>query len=497
MTDYSVHHSAARQSNWFSLSCAVSNELSDVLATSEVHIIFQSEKSGVITVDGEAAFEVMLEEPKLIEPFDLNEEQREMTHLGPVLKRCTIMSIGAGVHGISSGGGLGERLETKAYRTSKLDLQTVKKLSVETSHQKRSSSAKSAERVVRLVQQRRQQGNPRKKVKRVSATSSVVLRGIPVTISAGQIGQFFAGLDVVDIFSVPNHLEMNEAEDGSTATTFNGTSDVFVLFGSDVSAGLAEKRSGEPLDRLRLKAVNPTVEIVDQLEWNMSKGVGVQLRLSSKSVTTCSALESLFAYGSTVFRNDNDREEFHRLLLQRENVPSVLKLCKESLEGLLWSPEVLFNPLLAAKINVATLGNSGRGKRKRKLEQSQSQGIQLYKDPLRVPARWNPVEIANSFLLPAANLPQPASHNRKDEGLDLIQNLRSIVAKVQHLKAVALIASTSLSSADYDSEDHAITVDPQTKPEAELGALLSRMHSWYSGLLCMRWRRDIEETMND
>ena len=495
MTDYAVHHSAASQSNW-SLSCAVSNELSEVLATSEVHIIFQSEKSGVITVDGEVAFEVMLEEPKLIEPFGLNEEQRELTHLGPVLKRCTIMSIGAGVRGVSSGCGVGEGLETKAYRTSKLDLQTVKKLSAETSHQKRPSVSRGcAEQVVRLVQQRRrQQGNPRKKVKRASATSSVVLRGIPVTTSAGQIGQFFAGLDVVDIFSVPNHLEMNVSEDGCTAT-FKGTSDVFVLFGSDVSAGLAEKRSGEPLDRLRLKAVNPTVEIVGQLEWNMSKGVGVQLRLSSKSVTTCSAFESLFAYGSTVFRNDNDKEEFFRLLLQRENVPRVLKLCKESLEGLLWSPEVIFDSLLAAKINVATLGGSGRGKRKRKLDQSQSQGIQLYKDPLRVPARWNPVEIVGSFLLPAANLPLSTLHNREDEE-DLIQSLRSIVAQIQHLKAVALISGTTcLSSADYDLTG--IHSDPQTKPEAELGHLLSRMHSWYSGLLCMSWRREIDGTMSD
>jgi hypothetical protein len=89
------------QSGWFALTCGLSSELSSLLSDGkhDVEIMWTSERKGVILVDGKAAFDVVLSESKVVEPYRLDQQNKELSYFGPVLGRCSTMSLGQSTAG--------------------------------------------------------------------------------------------------------------------------------------------------------------------------------------------------------------------------------------------------------------------------------------------------------------------------------------------------------------------------------------------------------------
>jgi hypothetical protein len=99
-------------------------------------------------------------------------------------------------------------------RTNKLDQfdeETVKLLS-STTPSAPSSRKRAASKIAELAlkQQLQKQKDPSRKASKraklgkrsaVSQTSFVVMRGLPLTVSAGQVDKFFSGLSALEVFS--------------------------------------------------------------------------------------------------------------------------------------------------------------------------------------------------------------------------------------------------------------------------------------------------------
>ena len=505
------------QAGWFALTCGLSSELSSLLSDGkhDVEIMWTSERKGVILVDGKAAFDVVLSESKVVEPYRLDQQNKELSYFGPVLGRCSTMSLGQSTAGgpnlnataaaaaaatATAAAACGPE-KKKTNRMNKLDEETVKMLSSSSAAALPSSRKRAASKMAELVMQGKKKTelarNERKKArtgKRNAApasrqTSSVVLRNLPMVISAGQVDKFFSGLGVVEIFSVPNQNVLENA------SSFEGTTDLYVLFGSDVSAGLAAKRSGEtmhlPLEAA-VRSIKPTVEIVDEIEWSMSKGMGVPLPLSVKSTTTLSRLESLFALARSTFRCSDDQSAFLRVLLQRKTMPDIGAKVKESLEGVSWNPDCLFDPLLVDFLATPEIaGKATRFQMKlanRKAVPSWLQGAK-FKQADKLPSRWNPVHISDALLLSGgvSHVVDTAAVPRAES---LVDSLRDLLWLLQHLKGICLIYAGSAAEAAVEVGPPASTVKSSLVSRNELVETLSRMHRWYSGVLCAVWRTE-------
>jgi len=480
----------AEGSKWFGLTCRLSSELSEVLHREQIagrsaEILFESDKKGIIRIEGKIAFEITISDSNVVEPYKLNRQNQDLTYLGPVVGRCTIISLGTSI-GIGTGAEVGASSDKK--KPNKLDMQAFKLLTAESSSRKRppthrqpisggigaeSSLSKRAKTKTRKLKVKSSAGPQR---------SSVVLCDVPLTASSGQVESFFSGLNVIDIFSVPKSVKIVDIG----ANKIEGVTDVYVNFGSNLSADLAEKRSGEELRGH--SAVNPIVKVVDEVDWNMSKGMGLNLRLNAKSMTTASKLASLLVLSQSVFCNPADQETFRRILLQRDSFPDVVHI-RSNLDKIIWNSETAYDPLLVESLAVLSIRQQKKGpKRGLSIKRNVNSG-NLVDDSVkcrqteRVPSSWNALRIAEAIL--------PASHTG---AVGVACTVQTLLKQLRHLQAIYLISNTELEEICAVDGTIQVKANHQKKEHADFAEMLQRMHHWYASLQCIFWRRDVIES---
>ena len=75
----------AEGSKWFGLTCRLSSELSEVLHREQIagrsaEILFESDKKGIIRIEGKIAFEITISDSNVVEPYKLNRQNQDLTY---------------------------------------------------------------------------------------------------------------------------------------------------------------------------------------------------------------------------------------------------------------------------------------------------------------------------------------------------------------------------------------------------------------------------------
>ena len=470
---------------WWGLSYALSAELEAMLEErsggGDVEIEFQSYERGTILVDGVVVFDVTISETRLVEPYRLNAQLTEMTYCGPIWGRCTIMSrdgkgmMGGGGKGAAGGG------EGKKRSAAVLDMQAVKDLqgNAPPKKKKMSTGLKAEQTVGKL----RKKSSSRKGGGAVSSaagsngltTSCVVLKALPLHVTVGQIDSFFSGLDAIEVYAVPNHVEYTLTELGSHS--FQGTANLFVVFSSPVSAQLAEMRSGESMHMLssgsKMLMVKPVVQVVSEDDMLLPRGMGLRLVMSSgKSSSAASKLENILTYAATIFFRQDDMEIFRNFLLCQDEALA-LKEVEKAIAEMQWKPKFVFNPMLS--FTSATIGDT-KGSKKKKGKKQEAQAVVAVEDPFNaaneVPPQWNAVLIHETLSRCCSTVHE----------LELVSRVERNLRLVKLLQGLAILASTRV----YEGG-----VSPSTKPEVDLAEHLKRLCTMLSAVHTVLFRKSV------
>jgi len=474
------------EGEWWGLSYALSAELEAVLEErgggGDVEIEFQSYERGTILVNGVVVFDVTISETRLVEPYRLNAQLTEMTYCGPILGRCTIMSrdgkgvIGGGGKG-AAGGGAGKKTSRSA---AVLDMQAVKDLQGNApQRKKRKLTGLNAEQTAGKL---RKKSSARKAGGTVSSatgstgltTSCVVLKALPLHVTVGQIDSFFSGLDAIEIYAVPNKVELTTTELGSHS--FQGTANLFVVFSSPVSAHLAEMRSGESLHMLssgsKMLMIKPVVQVVSEDDMLLPRGVGLRLVMSSgKSFSAASKLETILTHAASVFLRQDDMDVFRNFLLCQDEALA-LKDVEKAIAEIEWKPRFVFNPMLS--YTSATLGDTKGSKKKGKKQVVQA--VVESEDPFNaaneVPPQWNAVLIHETLCSCCGTL----------DDLELISRIERNLRLVKLLQGLTTLASTRVGEGG---------VSPTTKQELDLAEHLKRLCTMISAVHAVLFRKSV------
>ena len=484
---------------------ALSHKLGDGLKEAmqakggNLEIIFYSNESGAILVDGKVAFDVTVSVSDLLEPY-VTDDSGQLKYRCSVLGRCTVSARGSSSSSSSSSSAaaassarhdgpqrpVANKMDMKAVKAAS-SLELNKPVQPRVRRVNTSNKAAAQSLGVRGVGTNNDGAKKRKRGDAKATTSCAVLRSIPLRTTQAELGSFLLDLNAVDMFCLPHALDVgiDDAGDGELSLA-DCLCDVYVVFDTVVAASLAQKRSGEKISVSSSsssslskfssqRAVAVTVDIASEQDLFLAQGLGMRLCSQSKigaagsgkSASALSKLRSVRSSIESLSASQSDRDAFRRVLLQ--NGTQRRNALEELLQGISWRPAAVFDETLLDLFEITN-------------------GVAVVardcgNRPQDFPDAWSTRCISQTFFASAIQgQDAPAKLALKDT--EPLQYTVHALGTIKHLLSVS--ALECVQADDEGSARHAPLLE-----------FLTRLYALYSAILCVLWKKRMNEDLGN